>query len=102
MDWIAIASLVPGRTEKQCNARWHDVLNPSIALTARRAAAWTEEEDLNLKNSVEIHGGKDWEAIATLVPGRTKVQCRKRWWDTLVSNIDRHIRVIGQKRKTST
>jgi hypothetical protein len=87
-DWEAIAALVPGRTKQQCSQRWHNTLDPSIALTAGSMGTWTEDEDHKLKYSVKMHGGKDWEAIAALVPGRTKKQCYNRWHDTLVYNID--------------
>jgi hypothetical protein len=86
-DWVAIAALVPGRTKKQCNRRWHSELDPSIALTAGSTGTWTEGEDLKLKNSVQTHGGKDWNAIAAMVPGRTKNQCNKRWHDALTPSI---------------
>jgi hypothetical protein len=74
-DWIAIAVMVPGRTKIQCQKRWHNALDPSIDRANRRAGTWTEDEDIELKNSVQMHGGKDWAAIATMVPGRTKKQC---------------------------
>jgi hypothetical protein len=79
MDWGAIATLVPGRTEKQCRNRWKDTLYHSISLTAGRTGSWTEDEDLKLKYSVQIHGGKNWAAIAALVPSRTQKQCNRRW-----------------------
>jgi hypothetical protein len=80
IDWVAIAALVPGRTKRQCYSRWNNAsLDPSIALTARRKGSWTKDEDLKLKNSVQMHGDKDWVAIAALVPGRTKRQCWSRW-----------------------
>jgi myb proto-oncogene protein len=41
-----------------------------------------------LRDAVRTRGGKNWEQIALLVPGRTKVQCHNRWLNTLVSNID--------------
>jgi hypothetical protein len=41
-----------------------------------------------LKDAVLAHGGKNWEEITALVPGRTKSQCRNRWHETLVPNID--------------
>jgi hypothetical protein len=78
-DWAAIAALVPGRTRIQCWSRWHDTLNPSIALMAGRTGKWTPSEDDKLKDSVQRHGVQNWAAIAALVPGRTKDQCRKRW-----------------------
>jgi hypothetical protein len=87
-DWGAIAALVPGRTRKQCCMRWHDTLNPSIALTAGREGKWTADEDNKLKDAVQTHGGKNWDAIAALVPGRMSSQCCNRWHDALNPNID--------------
>jgi hypothetical protein len=87
-NWAAIASLVPGRAEKQCCARWHDTLNPSIAQTAGREGKWSKGEDIKLKDAVQTHGGKNWGAISALVPGRTKAQCRHRWYDILAAGID--------------
>jgi hypothetical protein len=78
-NWVAISALVPGRTNSQCHGRWKDVLDPSIDRTSGRSSNWTEAEDAKLKDSVQTHGGKNWEAIATLVPGRTKQQCCHRW-----------------------
>jgi hypothetical protein len=86
-DWETIAALVPGRTNVQCCNRWHHVLNPSIDQANRRKGSWTEDEDIKLKNSVQIHGGKDWAAIAALVPGRTNSQCYNRWRDALDPSI---------------
>jgi hypothetical protein len=86
-DWLAITALVPGRKKSQCFYRWHNCLNPSIALTAGRKGNWTEDEDLKLKNAVQMHGGKNWDAIAALVPGRKKSRCYKRWHDVLDPNI---------------
>jgi hypothetical protein len=88
-NWGAIAVLVPGRTGKQCWNRWHNAVNPSIALMDGREGKWTEEEDSKLKDAVETHGGKNWGAIAALVPGRTKGQCVHRWNVVLDPNIDR-------------
>jgi hypothetical protein len=77
--WGLIAALVPGRTKKQCCNRWHDALNPSIGRANGRTGKWTEDEDMKLKDAAQTHGGKNWVAIAALVPGRTKQQCRDRW-----------------------
>jgi hypothetical protein len=82
-NWNKVAALVPGRTVTQCQSRWYNVLNPSIALAAGRAGTWTENEDLKLKAAVQTHGGKNWNKIAAMVPGRTKRQCNKRWYNAL-------------------
>jgi hypothetical protein len=87
-NWGAISALVPGRTLIQCRHRWHNALNPSIDRANGRIGKWVEDEDIELKNAVQTHGGKNWEKIAALVPGRTKIQCRDRWHHCSVSNID--------------
>ena len=40
---------------------------------------FNEEEDLRLKNLVNIFGPKKWKRIATMMPGRTARQCRDRY-----------------------
>jgi hypothetical protein len=64
-------------------------LAENIDPTTARAGKWSEDEDKKLKDSVKTHRGKDWAAIAALVPGRTKKQCWKRWNSVLNSSIDR-------------
>jgi myb proto-oncogene protein len=78
-NWKEVAALVPGRTITQCYYRWKDVLDSSIALTAGRTGKWSAVEDSKLKDAVQTHGCKDWDAIAALLPGRTKIQCQKKW-----------------------
>ncbi|RHY22149.1 hypothetical protein DYB32_010422 [Aphanomyces invadans] len=40
---------------------------------------WTKAQDAALKESVHIHGEKNWKAIAERVPGRNHAQCLQRW-----------------------
>jgi myb proto-oncogene protein len=82
-----LSRIVPDLTKMQCHNRWRYALDPSIALTAGSTGTWTEDEDLQLKDSVQTHGGKDWGAIAVLVPGRTKMQCLGRWHNALGPSI---------------
>jgi hypothetical protein len=86
-DWSSIAALVTGRGERQCCNRWHKTLDPSIDRVIGRRVKWTEDENSKLKDAVQLHGGKNWDAIATLVPGRTRSQCRSRWKDVLDPSI---------------
>jgi hypothetical protein len=86
-DWVAIAVLVPGRTRNQCKGRWHNFLKHGIDRTPGHACKWTEDESAKLKDAVHRHGGKDWIAIAALIPGRTKLQCTNKWHDTLKRSI---------------
>jgi hypothetical protein len=54
----AISAMVPGRTRHhRCN-RWLHTLHPSRVLTAGRMGKWKEDEDSNLKDSVQTHGDK--------------------------------------------
>jgi hypothetical protein len=96
-NWDAITALVPGRTQMQCSTRWHNDLDRSIDLAPGRSidlapgytGTWTEDEDSKLKDAAQTHGGKDWAAIAALVPGRTIMQCSNRWHYALDPSIDR-------------
>jgi hypothetical protein len=103
--WAAtIAALVPGRTKKQCQNRWHNVLDPNIDRANECTARWTSVEDSKLKNAVQTHSCKNWGAIASLVSGRGRNQCYFRWHRVLDPNIDRanECRLHGQKTKTSS
>jgi hypothetical protein len=46
-----------------------------------RQVDWTTEEETKLKDAVEMHNGKNWDAVATLVADRTGQQCASRWHD---------------------
>jgi myb proto-oncogene protein len=50
---------------------------------------WAEDEDKQLTDAGQTHGGTNWGAISALVPGRTRSQCRDRWNDVLDPSIDR-------------
>jgi myb proto-oncogene protein len=87
-NWKAIAALVIGRTKIQCRSRWQETLVSIIDPTITLAGKWTADEDKTLTDAVRAHGGKNWKAITALVLGRTREQCRDRWYGALVSNID--------------
>jgi hypothetical protein len=69
-------------TEMQPNAR-----------TTGATGNWTVVEDAKLTgaatNTRKKKKGKNWVAIAALVPGRTLMQCQNRWYKALNSSIDR-------------
>jgi hypothetical protein len=79
-DWVAVAALVAGRTNVQCRLRWACILDPPTAAIRRK---WTPEEDAHLTEAVEKLG-KNWVAVAALLPGRNDLQCRSRWLNRLV------------------
>jgi hypothetical protein len=93
-DWGTISALVPGRTKIQCHQRWPKLLDPSIDRATGRTCKWAEGEDSKLKDAVQTHGGKNWDAIAALVPGRNKNQCWSRWRELPLSfRVERELSV---------
>ncbi len=85
--WKTIASLIPGRTKKQCWNRWQYALDPSIVQTTERTGKWLTEEDDKLVAGVQKYNGKNWDATAALVPSRTKRQCMDRWHKVLAPSV---------------
>jgi hypothetical protein len=85
-NWVAIAALVQGRTIDQCRDRWRGVLDHRID---RSTGKWTAGEDIKLKDSVQTHGGKNWDVIVALVEGRTKKHCNNRWEFVLYGRMGR-------------
>jgi myb proto-oncogene protein len=71
-------------------------LDTSIDRANERMGKWSQEDDIKLKDAVQMHGGKNWVAIAALVPGRTKNQCHNRWHDILDPSIDRVTALAGK------
>ncbi|KAI1797566.1 hypothetical protein LXA43DRAFT_981068 [Ganoderma leucocontextum] len=82
-NWKAVASLVPGRTNKACRKRWLHSLSPNVKKTA-----WTPEEDQLLLSLYATHGTK-WSIIARNIPGRTDDACSKRYREALDPSLKR-------------
>jgi hypothetical protein len=73
-SWLPIAELLPGRTSRQCRSRWMRQLDPNNS----NKGEWTREEDIMLIRAVGKLG-KNFIAVAALIPGRTNERCRDRW-----------------------
>jgi hypothetical protein len=75
---------------------------PNVVAT-RATGRWTTDEDAKLTSTVASTSKKmwgnefkvDWDAVAALVPGRTRLQCFHRWKDSLDPIIDRTTRRTG-------
>jgi hypothetical protein len=101
-NWREIATMIPGRTTKQCANRWHESLNPSVDRTPLRAGKWSADEDETLIDAVQRHGGNNWIAIAALVPGRAAKSCMRRWHDALVLSVASDDRTPGRSGKLTS
>lgn len=73
-NWSKIASLMPGRTSKQCRERWINYLDPTL-----KHAPFSEEEDAILLSLQSEHGNK-WSLIAKSLPGRTENAAKQRFY----------------------
>lgn len=62
----------------------------------RKLNPWTAEEDNLLRQAVEIYGCGSWKKICTLVPGRSRKQCRERYINTLADNVEKRMWTISE------
>lgn len=62
----------------ECGMR-NSVISSSKKARNSYASRWTKEQDEALRVAVDKFEGRNWKAIAELVPGRDHVQCLQRW-----------------------
>ncbi|KAK3586968.1 hypothetical protein CHS0354_026684 [Potamilus streckersoni] len=77
IQWNQVAYYLDGRSAEDCKNRWI-VLDPTI-----RRGKWTEQENCMLIAAVKLLGPNNWQRIKEFVPGRTSLQCRERWNNSL-------------------
>ena len=70
-QWSRISSLLVRKSAKQCKARWHEWLDPSIKKTE-----WSREEEEKLLHLAKLMPTQ-WRTIAPIV-GRTAAQVPAR------------------------
>jgi hypothetical protein len=79
-------------------------LDRNIDRAAGRTGQWTEDEKSKLKDAVQMHGGKDWFAVAALVwvEQRDSVMTdgMMSWIPTSTERL-LDVRLNGQKTKTA-
>ncbi|KAL6711556.1 hypothetical protein ACN47E_004490 [Coniothyrium glycines] len=81
-DWTAIASAVPGRSNKSCRKRWCNHLVGGL-----RKGPWDPSEDRRLAIGVKEYG-LQWPLVAEEVGTRSADQCAKRWHHSLDPSLD--------------
>ncbi|XP_058741329.1 transcription factor MYB118-like [Vicia villosa] len=75
-NWFYIATLIEGKTNKQCWNRWHNHVRPDI-----EKGPWSKEEDMTLIKAHKEVGNK-WTEIAKRLPRRTENTVRNHWNNT--------------------
>jgi myb proto-oncogene protein len=55
----------------------------------RSKTNWTTEEDEQLRQLVHELGTRRWSEIAKAIPGRKGKQCRERWVNHLIGNMQK-------------
>jgi hypothetical protein len=72
----------------RCAAKLQSAQNPGIShrRRPRHSCEYLQEE---AEKMVQVPAGKDWAAIASLVLGRMKGQCTRRWHYFLRCSIDK-------------
>ena len=80
IDWEDVSKYVGGRRNAtMCENRWCQMANQP-----GKGLAFSDAEDLALKNMVTQEGLTKWSEIATrLGTGRVGKQCRERWYNHL-------------------
>lgn len=81
IQWTAIAIQL-NRSGVQCQARWSEVLDPSI-----KKGRWSASEDSSLVSLHNKHGSS-WNKIAERMRVRTQRQCRSRWMQLQLKKTD--------------
>ena len=71
-QWARISSLLVRKTAKQCKARWHEWIDPSV-----KKIEWSREEEEKLLHLAKIMP-MQWKTIASIV-GRTASQCLEHY-----------------------
>lgn len=63
------------RTPLQCLQRYQQALNVKLV----NSSEWTTDEDTLLRKGVELYGTKNWQNVASMISGRSAVQCGARY-----------------------
>ena len=71
-DWVRIAEGITGRDNKQCLARWVNVLAPGI-----KKGSWEEEEDEIILEQRRLN--MRWKDIQKALPWRTGMDIMNHW-----------------------
>ncbi|EJK46988.1 hypothetical protein THAOC_34321, partial [Thalassiosira oceanica] len=75
VKWTRLATEMPGREGKCCQARWSCRLDPSIS----RSPFTAEEVRAIVRFQADEEKAGKWAELAKVLPGRTREQIRSQW-----------------------
>jgi len=78
IDWLLLASIVPGRNEKQCERRYNNLTSKNIKRGMKKDG-WTAEEDCKIMEHVNTFGDCKWSVLASQLSERVGKQCKRRY-----------------------
>merc|ERR1712060_645994 len=76
IDWLLLASIVPGRNEKQCERRYNNLTSKNIKRGMKKDG-WTAEEDCKIMEHVNTFGDCKWSVLASQLSERVGKQCKR-------------------------
>ncbi|XP_046552598.1 snRNA-activating protein complex subunit 4-like isoform X2 [Haliotis rubra] len=79
--WSKVSSYMENRSGTQCFCRFQQI-DPDM-----KRGPWSTEEDVKLFAAVKMCGTQSWMRLAEFVPGRSSIQCRDRWLNSLDPSI---------------
>lgn len=87
ISFSAVANSVSGRSSKQVQERWENVLRPGL-----KKGAWSEEETLKLLQSIKDYG-QEWYSIQRDFPNRAfhSIKVKGRWLLGEVASRQKHV-----------
>ncbi|XP_046370127.2 uncharacterized protein LOC124144641 isoform X2 [Haliotis rufescens] len=79
--WSKVSSYMENRSGTHCFSRFQQI-DPDM-----KRGPWSTEEDVKLFAAVKMCGTQSWMRLAEFVPGRSSIQCRDRWLNSLDPSI---------------
>ncbi|KAL6056826.1 hypothetical protein QOT17_015854 [Balamuthia mandrillaris] len=80
--WVKISKIIRTKSASSCAQHWRRVLRPDI-----NKQPWTKDEHNQLRMLVQRIGMKNWVEIASLIPGRSDIQCRAEYQKLLRAKV---------------
>lgn len=99
-NWSTVAEKV-GKTEDECQQRWARLSEATKGLWYGQDLIWTSQEDAKLLKLVTDLGSK-WKQIASHLPGRSDLQCWRRWTNHLNPSITKEAWTLEEDRTILT